>query len=107
MPQGCHHGGDPRLAERYGDEMMPCSDLAPFFRHVDRGQIRTVNAPLSDFVRYVQGLRRLRLRHGVAGLSLGEHQQIQILRVENLTRWRFFAAYPTVINMNFVMFGLL
>eukprot|EP00438_Fugacium_kawagutii_P033421 Skav220515 [mRNA] locus=scaffold279:216931:222868:- [translate_table: standard] len=43
------------LAQRYGDEMMPCSDLAPFFRHVDRGQIRTVNAPLSDFVRYVQG----------------------------------------------------
>ena len=43
------------LAERYGDEVMPCSDLAPFFRHCDRGLIRTVQAPLREFVRYVQG----------------------------------------------------
>ena len=43
------------LAEQYGDEMMPCSDLAPFFRHCDRGNIRTVQAPLREFVRYVQG----------------------------------------------------
>ena len=44
------------LAERYGDELMPCSDLAPFFRHCDRGNIRTVQAPLREFVRYVQGV---------------------------------------------------
>eukprot|EP00437_Effrenium_voratum_P010945 CAMPEP_0181439406 /NCGR_PEP_ID=MMETSP1110-20121109/22409_1 /TAXON_ID=174948 /ORGANISM="Symbiodinium sp., Strain CCMP421" /LENGTH=448 /DNA_ID=CAMNT_0023563125 /DNA_START=20 /DNA_END=1364 /DNA_ORIENTATION=- len=43
------------LAEQYGDEVMPCSDLAPFFRHCDRGNIRTVQAPLREFVRYVQG----------------------------------------------------
>ena len=43
------------LSEVYGDEVMPCSDLAPFFRHCDRGNIRTVQAPLREFVRYVQG----------------------------------------------------
>lgn len=43
------------LAAEYGREMMPCSDLAPFFRHCDRGRIRTVQAPLGEFVRYVLG----------------------------------------------------
>ena len=43
------------MGSTYGDELMPCSDLAPFFRHVDRGHIRTVQAPLAQFVRYVQG----------------------------------------------------
>ena len=43
------------MASRYGEEMMPCSDLAPFFRHCDRGDIRTVQAPLKEFVRYVLG----------------------------------------------------
>eukprot|EP00435_Cladocopium_sp_Y103_P065758 s8_g27.t1 len=43
------------MAATYGHETMPCSDLAPFFRHVDRGQIRTVQAPMAEFVRYVRG----------------------------------------------------
>ena len=43
------------MAATYGHETMPCSDLAPFFRHVDCGHIRTVQAPLAEFVRYVRG----------------------------------------------------
>ena len=37
------------MGSTYGNEVMPCSDLAPFFRHCDRGQIRTVSAPLRQF----------------------------------------------------------
>ncbi|CAK8991474.1 unnamed protein product [Durusdinium trenchii] len=43
------------MGSTYGNEVMPCSDLAPFFRHCDRGQIRTVSAPLRQFTQYVLG----------------------------------------------------
>lgn len=43
------------LAEHYGDEEMPISDLAPFFRHCDRGKIQTVKVSMREYMRYVLG----------------------------------------------------
>lgn len=43
------------FAEQYGEIEMPCSDLAPFFRHCDRGKILTLQVSMAEFVRYVQG----------------------------------------------------
>lgn len=43
------------FGQRYGDEEVPCSDLAPFFQEHDRGKMLTVRASLREFSRYVLG----------------------------------------------------
>jgi len=43
------------LSQNYGDEEMPVSDLAPFFRHSDKGIIRTIKVSMREYVRYIQG----------------------------------------------------
>eukprot|EP00408_Alexandrium_pacificum_P028746 CAMPEP_0171209376 /NCGR_PEP_ID=MMETSP0790-20130122/28563_1 /TAXON_ID=2925 /ORGANISM="Alexandrium catenella, Strain OF101" /LENGTH=483 /DNA_ID=CAMNT_0011674983 /DNA_START=16 /DNA_END=1468 /DNA_ORIENTATION=- len=43
------------LTEHYGDEEMQVSDLAPFFRHADKGHIQTVRVSLREYLRYMQG----------------------------------------------------
>lgn len=43
------------LSEHYGDEEMQVSDLAPFFRHADKGHIQTVRVSLREYIRYMRG----------------------------------------------------
>lgn len=43
------------LAQNYGKEIQICSDLAPFFRHSDRGKIQTIKVPMHEYVRYIRG----------------------------------------------------
>lgn len=42
------------FAEKYGDEPLICSDLAPFFKSWgDGAHIRTITVPMREYVRYV------------------------------------------------------
>lgn len=43
------------FSERFGKEEMICSDLAPFFKHCDRGKIRTVKTSMKEFMSYMMG----------------------------------------------------
>lgn len=43
------------LGEHFADEEMQVSDLAPFFRHADKGHIQTARVSMREYVRYVKG----------------------------------------------------
>lgn len=42
------------LADNFGGEELPCSDLAPFFK-TDRGRIQTVKVTMAEYMRYLLG----------------------------------------------------
>ena len=73
------------LAEHFPAEEMPCSDLAPFFKHSDRGKIQTVKTSMREYVRYIwgepNGLRALQksdeqVFYGNAWAPFQEHPQL-------------------------------
>jgi len=43
------------FAEGHGDEMLHCSDLAPFFKTHDNGKMQTVSVSMREYVRYIKG----------------------------------------------------
>ncbi|CAE8640885.1 unnamed protein product [Polarella glacialis] len=75
------------LSDNFGDEEMPCSDLAPFFKQSDRGKIRTVKASMREFVNYVQG-------QPSALRSLQTHDE----RVFYANGWAPFLEHPELLK---------
>ncbi|CAK0820863.1 unnamed protein product [Prorocentrum cordatum] len=75
------------LAQHFGDEEMPCSDLAPFFKWCDRQAIRTAMVPIREFVRYAQG-RPSALR----GMQRSDEQ------VFYANGWAPFAEHPHLLE---------
>lgn len=45
------------LEQHFGDDELPCSDLAPFFRSSDSGCIQTLKVSMREYVRYIAGQR--------------------------------------------------
>jgi len=73
------------LAEHFPAEEIPCSDLAPFFKHSDRGKIQTVKTSMREYIRYIRGepngLRALQkteeqVFYGNAWAPFQEHPQL-------------------------------
>merc|ERR1719330_1681483 len=73
------------MEKSYGDTELQCSDLAPFFRHCDRGKINTVRISMREYMRYVRGepngLRSIqktedRPYYGNAWAPLGEDDKL-------------------------------
>eukprot|EP00927_Polykrikos_kofoidii_P048373 TRINITY_DN42648_c0_g1_i1.p1 TRINITY_DN42648_c0_g1~~TRINITY_DN42648_c0_g1_i1.p1 ORF type:complete len:487 (-),score=60.68 TRINITY_DN42648_c0_g1_i1:15-1475(-) len=74
------------LSERFGQEEILCSDLAPFFKHCDRERIQSILLSMREYVCYVRGKPNV-----LRGLQRSDEQ------VFYANAWTPFSQHPDLL----------